>query len=266
MMFISALFIVTTLGISAFLFLFPSVAHWKFGIGRYPTQSLISRRTSEIVIDKNYRATISRKSELTFLTAPSKEDLIDAIDLLPGEEIHQRSYTSPDSDVVDSRQKSPDTLAIYWDPKEDIQPLVPYRHEMSYISPTLYGDDAFYHSIYFDRDVGTSDLVIRSDNQVEEALAFVMPFFAARVTTSRLYRYGFSGRRRGCEQPMIEADGHTIRWHLDNPKKGKIYVLLAIYQGQRERYLRESREQLLLPRITQKIHQLAGSPQISEKR
>jgi len=183
---------------------------------------------------------------MVFLDEPSDEDRLDLVDVLPGEDMHERHYQSSDSTVGDIRRKGLNTLAVYWQPKVPITPYTTYQHEMKYVSPSLYGDDAFYKALLIDNEIGIADVEIISKNQIEEVLGFVMPFWAAEVTVKRLYRYGMSGRRRRCEQPTLHDDGHKVRWTLNRPKRGRVYVLLAIYTGQKSRYIRES-QQLFLP-------------------
>jgi hypothetical protein len=201
------------------------------------------------VIDNNFKATVTRRNEIIFLDEPSTEDRLDMIDLLPGEAMHERYYRSNDSIVGDTRRKGLNALAIYWLPKQPIIPYVPYEHEMTYVSPSLYGDDAFYNALLVDREIGVTDIEVQSEIRIDEVLGFVMPIWAAEVTLKRLYKYGLSGRRRGCEQPVLHDGGHKAVWTLYRPRRGRVYVMLGIYAGKKDRYVRESRELFPLIRL-----------------
>ena len=123
------------LGISAFLYFFPGAGHWRAGYGRFSTRSIVTKRISKIVIDNKFIATIHRSAEFIFFESPERDDLVDMIDTLPGEEIKERYYQSPDSTIADIRHTKPNNLVVYWKPKETIKPLLPYTHKSVHISP-----------------------------------------------------------------------------------------------------------------------------------
>lgn len=254
-----------TLGISACVFLFPGLINRRFGVARYRARAIVPRRQELVEINDKFQATVTRRNEIIFLDTPSAEDRLDLIDLLPGEEMHERSYRSSDSTVGDTRRKGLNTLAIYWLPKKPITPYVPYEHEMSYVSPSLYGDDAFYNSLLVDREIGITDIEVRSERKIEEVVGFVMPVWAAAVTIKRLYNYGLSGRRRGCEQPVLLGGGHKVVWSLSRPKRGRVYVMLGIYAGQKDRYVRESRELFALIRFGDFLRSRGILPQLTRR-
>jgi len=241
--------IILVFGFAAFRYFFPSVGHWRAGYRRFSTQPIVTKRTSTIAIDDKFRATIDRRNELVFFDPPTKDDLVDMIDTLPGEHIDERLYSSTDSTIDDVRHTNPHNLVVYWKPKHGIKPYVPYAHQNVHVSPSLYGDDFFYHSIYIDRHVGISDLEVRTKHRVEDSIAFVMPVGASQITEKRLFKYGYSGRRRGCEQPVVDLDGFHVAWHIENPKLGRVYVLLGFFENQSTKWAELTRKQFLSYRI-----------------
>ncbi|HEX3810315.1 MAG TPA: hypothetical protein VHW02_11525 [Rhizomicrobium sp.] len=186
---------------------------------------------------------------------------MDMIDTLPGEEINLRLYSSIDSEIGDTRHKTPSDLVVYWRPKVPIKPFQSYTHCSSHVSPSKYGTDAFYHSIYFDRDVGISELVIETSVPIGEAVAYVLPVYQSQITAKRLYQHWLSKSRRGCEQPTMLSPKHIL-WKLERPQKGRVYVLFAIYEGERDRYVSESRDLFFRYSIKAYMKQLVGRARV----
>jgi len=236
-------------GLAAFRYFFPSIGHWRAGYRRFSTQPIVTKRLSTITIGDNFKATIDRRNELVFFDPPAKDDLVDMIDTLPGEHIDERLYSSSDSTIEDVRHTNPHNLVVYWKPIGGIKPYVPYTHQNTHVSPSLYGDDYFYHSIYIDRRLGISDVEVLTKHRVEYVIAFVMPFGASQITERLLYKYGYSGRRRGCEQPTIDLDGFRVAWHIENPTLGRVYVLLGFFENQSTKWAQLTRKKFLRYRL-----------------
>lgn len=208
-----------------------SLFNWRLRYNRFPTPGFIGRRDLRIDIDKDYVATMSRESQITFLKPPRADDMVDVMDSLPGHQVEQRHYCSNDSAVDDIRYKD-GAIKVYWRPSDgEILPLVPYDHHMSYVSPSLYGDDAFYHANYIDRDIGVATFTASTPVQVVEAVAFTLPFWQSAVNGKRLLQHYKIRPRRGCAQPVIMPGGKEVRWRLERPKKGRVYVLFCVYEG-----------------------------------
>lgn len=214
-----------------------SLFNWRLGYNRFPTPGFIGRRSLHMDIGKDFTTRISRTSQLVFLKPPRATDLIDVMDSLPGHQVEERHYRSNDGEVRDIKHKD-GAIRVYWGPRDgEIQPLVPYEHHMSYVSPSPYGDDAFYHSNYFDRDVGIATFTASTPVPVVEAVAFTLPFWQSAVTDERLLQHYKLRPRRGCPQPVILAGGRTVEWTLPRPKKGRVYVLFCVYEGMTDPYL-----------------------------
>jgi hypothetical protein len=250
---VTAILVYLCFGLASIFYFFPGPAHRAFGIKRYPTPGVITVKLQKVDIDDNYSAVVRCSSTLLFLADPQKGDLIDKIDVLPHKEIDESLYASDDSTVDDIVRADKSHVAIYWRPKEKIHALIPYQHNMSYISSDRWGDDAFYHANYIDREIGRFQAEYVTKLPIEEVFAFIMPVLAGRITASRLYRYGFSRRRRGCQQPTIDSSQHTIHWNLDRPVKGRIYVLFAIYQAKRGDTLEWFREHSITVKLANAI-------------
>lgn len=215
----------------------------RSGYGIYRTSSFISLRKSRITIDVNFEVRIERWRDFVFLERPSQDELVDMFDTLPGHKFSASDYQSLDSTVSRFTQIKPHIMAVRWSPKRPIRPLVPYRHHTINRSPSLYGPDYLYHAIYFDRATGHSDLRIDTPQPIEEVLAFRMPRFRRHVSERILVEKGLRAKRRTCPQPSLSANKRRITWNLYQPKVGRIYVILAIYQGERESLIAAARSQ-----------------------
>jgi hypothetical protein len=245
--------------VSYVVYLFPAVGSWRSGYGRYPTTGIVLRRESTISVDAKYIATIKKISSMVFFGQPKEEDLVDMIDTLPGEDIPPRSYSSEDSDVANYKKNSPHQMVVYWQPKSQIKPYVEYIHEMTNVSPSKYGPDFLYHGIYFDRNVGIAEVHAIVPRKIDECMAFVMPRFLNQITEKRLYEYAIKGRVTGCAQPKISGDRKNVYWRLENPKKGRRYVLFCVYKGELEAFAEKQRAKFISSKLRALISPRLGS-------
>lgn len=227
----SAALLIILLGGRAAHFFIPTRVQRQFGVRRHRTHVTLAHSAERVTIDSNFRATIDTKQTLIFRDTPHPDDLVDIIDVLPHETIEDACYSSPDSIIVDVVKKTPSTLAIRWKSKKEIEPNALHVHRTKYRVPSLYGDDGFFQAMYIDRITGKKEWDFYCSHSVEKVLAFIMPRHRHRVTEAYLYRRVVSGKERNCEQPIIDQDGHRIRWVITQPLKGRTYVLFAIYRG-----------------------------------
>ena len=126
----------------------------RFGINRHKTSPILATDEEIVTIDECYNAEINTSKILVYPEVPDKEDLVDMIELAH-ENLDETIYRSNDSTIEKIVRRTGKTLAIYWKPKKNIIPFVPYHHETVYRSPSPYGDDAFWHAHHIDLDTGT---------------------------------------------------------------------------------------------------------------
>ncbi|HEU0099962.1 MAG TPA: hypothetical protein VFQ67_14460 [Allosphingosinicella sp.] len=230
----------------------------RSGYSIYQTRSFIALRKTRIKVDNNFEVQIERWRDFVFLEPPKSDELVDMFDTLAGHTFSSADYKSFDSTIAAFTKIKPHIMAVQWSPNKSIIPLIPYRHHTINRSPSLYGPDFLYHAIYFDRATGHSDLKVETPQPIEEVLAFLMPRFRRNVSERVLVTKGLLTRRRNCPQPSLSANRKRISWNLYQPKVGRIYVLLAIYEGERESLLATARSQSLVARIGTKWSRFRG--------
>jgi hypothetical protein len=247
------------LGVPAAYHLIPGPVQRRFGVRRYQAPAILVDCLEHVIVDETYHATIETTSTLVFLEQPSEGELVDIVDVLPHETIEETAYSSTDSTAIDVIRKSPSTLAVRWRPRTPIRKFVPYVHKTKYRIPSLYGDDGFYQVMYVDRDTGSRRWEFITAFPIERAIAFVLPAWRWRATLSYLLRRAVSGKSRGCDQPSIDATGRRITWEVSGPRKGRIYVLFATYEGMRSRIEDQAADFTLLGRLRRLLGISGGS-------
>jgi hypothetical protein len=246
---LSAVVVFLSLGVPAGAHLFRPSFQRRFGIGRYATRVIVTRRFDEVAISEDFVGEVNTLKDLVFCGKPEAQDLVDIIDVLPGKEIDESVYRSLDSTPVEIVRRKNNAVAIFWKPKNPIQSLVPYSHDSHYRCPSLYGPEGFYQAYYVDCETGISEWAFKCSQPIQHAIAFTMPAFRSQVTEKRLYKYAFKNGRRNCEQPTVDRDRRTIRWTLNNPQIAKTLVLFAFYDGGQEKFLKDIRDTFWTARV-----------------
>jgi hypothetical protein len=222
----------------------------RSGYPIFRTPSFITIRKTKIYIGPDFAADIDTTRDIIFLSDPDPSELIDMADTLKGFQYPPDQHLAKDSTVVDHISVKQNVLVLRWSPKRPIIPLVPYRHRRRMGSPSPYGPDFFYHSTYFDRDVGLATYEVNAPRPLEEVFAFVMPRLRRQVSERAIYRSGMRSKRKRCQQPVLSADRQTVTWTLKHPDRGRIYVVFGLYEGERSTFMAKVKAQAFPQRIS----------------
>lgn len=236
--------------------IFRYINNIRSGYGIFQTRSIITIRKSIIDIDKNFVPKIDIRRDIIFFSEPKPEELIDLIDTLDGNEIDIGTYSSPDSKIAQIVKVKKNRVAIQWRPKNRIVPLIPYRHKTLNSSPSLYGPDYLYHSIYVDREIGRINLEIIAPRRFEKVYAFAMPKFRRQVSENLIVK-AMNYKRAGCIQPVLGSSERSMLWDCERPKLGRVYVIVGIYENEMHNMLERIRSGGLLRRAMSVVRNIS---------
>lgn len=225
----------------------------RFGHSGHAVIPILSQDKELVLVDSNFKARIITDKTLIYPATPEPHDLVDLLEVfLNGEQLDEQIYQSSDSDIVSIKQKTPKKIAIQWRPKTKIIPFVPYNHRTEYLSPSPYGDEAFFQLFHVDADTGLIEFTFKCEHPLERAIAFVMPPRRHNVTFRDLYKFAYEGRHRAAEQPQL-LDDHTVQWTLITPKRNRTYGCFVFYRGGFDTFRNKIDSQRWHKRLVQRI-------------
>ncbi|MES2773642.1 MAG: hypothetical protein V4722_05635 [Bacteroidota bacterium] len=219
------------LGIGTLYHFSPPFTLKRFGVRRHKTNPILANSTNTIDIDENFVASITKNKKIIFPEKPTPDDLVDLIEVSNIDKLDEGAYFAKDARVTKFVRRRKNTLAIYWQPLQEILPNTIYNHICGYISPSLYGDDAFWHTCYADLNTGIVSYQFNCKKDVEMAIAFLMPYFSTTINYKKLDKLAFIKNRRDCPQPIISSDNKTVSWTLINPKRHRSYLCFVFYEN-----------------------------------
>ena len=233
---ISLILLILLLIVSIIFYLLPFPTQRRFGIDKYRTNPILSHDLEVVDIDLSFQAKIFTKKTIIFPEYPPEGDRVDIIEIADGEKFDTIYYKSDDSRVKYKVKKSGNKISFFWEPIGKIIPYFPYCHTTEYISPSLYGDDAFFHIHHIDLNTGMIEYIFNCSHEVELAVAFKMPYFTTTPRYRLFEKFTYRTIRRDCEQPVIDDSNKIISWKLISPKINRSYVIIVIYKGQKEKF------------------------------
>lgn len=212
----------------------------RHGIPAYSKRYLVPKKFERIRIEDDYETTVATEKHLIFIEPPQPEDMIDIIEVEPGNSIEQSVYKSSNSSISQTVKREESTIAIYWTPEKEIELFAPHIHNYQYKVPSesAYGPEWFWQGYHCDAHTGFCRWRFECPEEVSEVIAFTMPSAFSQISNQRLGRYHRRGRRN-CVQPTISDDRREIIWHIAQPHLHTTYVLIAIFKDGKESFMRD---------------------------
>jgi hypothetical protein len=212
--------------------LLPYPTQRRFGLNKYRTTPILVHDNEHISIDDHFKALIETEKEIVYANLPPEDDRVDIIEIAANESFDNIHYYSKDSRITKKIKRKNNCIAFYWEPLSPIIPYCIYKHHTEYISPSDYGDDAFFHIHHIDIDTGVIDYTFKCSHRVELAVAFTLPYFKTEPRYKLLDKLTFITKKRDCPQPILSDDLKTIKWKLTAPKINRSYAIFVVYEGQ----------------------------------
>lgn len=206
----------------------------RFGIPHNRNLPIIMENRRHINVNKSFHATIEDHRTFLFTSKASEADLAEFIDYLPDQESKDHEVEITEAKVKRIVRKSTNRFAVIWEPAYAVPLFTPYEHCFIHRPSSIYGDDAFYHAMHFDRPVGMFSVEITLPQPVSRCVATCLHRFQHGVTYRLIYRHLFKRPLQACAQPELKNGRMTLTWSIVNPPLYSTYVIFACYNGMEE--------------------------------
>jgi hypothetical protein len=196
---------------------------------------ICAEQVKSIWIDNDWRARITTKKTLVFLSEPSDGDLHDSYTLGEGQTLERVVYDSPDAVEITRERRRDDTVVIYWRPRGPITKYALYVHQDTWIPPTPYQQSAIFTEYRCEGRTGAFAAEIVTPLAFEMAVAFKRPRWPRLTNPRALVKYAMKfleagAADAGAARPAITNNSKRVEWRIVGPKPGDRYVCVAFHQ------------------------------------
>lgn len=195
---------------------------------------ICAEHVKSVWIENDWRARVTTKRTLIFLSQPSDGDLRDSYTLATGQTLERVVYESPDALEITRAQQRDDTVVIYWRPRGPITKYALYVHEDTWIPPTPYQQAAIFTEYRCEGKTGAFAAEIVTPLAFETAVAFKRPRWPRLSNQRALVKYALKCLETGAEssapRPAITNNSTRVEWRIVGPKPGDRYVCVAFHQ------------------------------------
>jgi hypothetical protein len=221
----------------------------SFGLGRFPTRHIRLRFERTTEVDATFRATMTERTQLVYLDAPTEDDLVDLNSIDPQLSIEGLPYISDDALEVRRQHLGPHRLAYYWRPRIAIQPFVPYSHHHSYVAPVSYDAPASYTELHVDVETGEFVNVVSYPIPIERVATFARPARWALADDLTFMQFAIKSMDQSLGSVLFSADRRQFTWRLVNPPVGRHIVCVFFRDGGLEDWKRKIAAERRWPRV-----------------
>jgi hypothetical protein len=195
---------------------------------------ICAEHLKSIWIENDWRARVTTKRTLVFLSQPNDGDLCDSYTLGAGQTLERVVYESPDAVEISREQRRDDTVVVYWRPRGPITKYALYVHQDTWIPPTPYQNAAIFTEYRCEGKTGTFATEIVTPLAFETAVAFKRPRWPRLTNQRALVKYALkclgNEAETEAERPSITDNGKRVEWRVVGPKPGDRYVCVAFHR------------------------------------
>lgn len=194
---------------------------------------ICAEHVKSIWIDNDWRARVTTKRTLIFLSEPGDGDLRDTYTLGPEQTLERVVYDSPDAVEITRERRRDDTIVIYWRPRVPITKYALYVHQDTWIPSTPYQQAAIFTEYRCEGKTGAYATEIVTPLAFETAVAFKRPRWLRLTNQRALAKYAMKCLEEmvpGTERPAITNNSKRVEWRIVGPKPGDRYVCVAFHQ------------------------------------
>jgi hypothetical protein len=196
-----------------------------------------------IVIDEEWRASITVKRRLVFTEPPSAGDLCDTYALGLNRPIGSVFYTSPDAVELGREQRVPGRLLLYWWPKESPPLYTLHEHEHVWRSTNPFDAPALCLEHACDMRTGVFSLECVAPAPFDAAVVFKRPRWPRRLSERTTIQLALQRLHDGRARALILDDGRRAKCEIRRANVGDRYLFVAFRQcgvADCERWLQET--------------------------
>lgn len=179
-----------------------------------------------IAIDADWRAQISVRQTLVFLTPPDAGDLHDTCAIAPGTPLEDFRLSSPDASETGRHKRGRDHVVIDWSPRGRVVPYALYDHQYTWSPAGLHAQPAFCSEFRCEMRTGTFVLEILAPAPFEAAVVFERPRWPRLNTERRLMKYALKQLEGEVDRAATVEQGR-VEWKILEPRIGARYICVA---------------------------------------
>jgi hypothetical protein len=179
-----------------------------------------------ITIDLQWRATVTVRRKMVFLTQPGEGDLRDIVPVDPDAGTASVLLDSPDAIDIGHRPFGANTC-IYWRPRDPIVEYAVYAHERSWNTPADEVRDVLCTELACQSKVAVMAIEIVAPVAYETAVAFRLPRWHWLANERQLMKHALVQLEVGRSRPIISESRTRVTWRVSRPRMGDRFVCIA---------------------------------------
>lgn len=180
-----------------------------------------------VELDEDCSACITTKRTLVFLQQPAAGDLCDTYRLGADVSVSSVVYVSPDAIELSRVQTDPQTLTVFWLPRERVNLYTLYQHETAWRPLAAFSGPIFCLEYQCDMRTGAFTIEVVAPISFEAAVVFARPRWPRRLTERRIVRAALAHLRVPGVRPRILDAGRRIECSIQVPSVGERYLFVA---------------------------------------
>jgi hypothetical protein len=198
----------------------------RFGLDLPFTPVVCPEEIKTIAIDLQWRATVTVRRQMVFLSRPGEGDLRDIVPLDADTDVANLP-ASPDAIDIGRRALGASTC-IYWMPREPIVEYALYTHERSWMTDAHDIKDVLCTELACRGRTGSMTIEIIAPVAYASAVAFKLPAWHRLASERRLMQHALHQMDVARSRPIISGAGTRVTWRVTRPRIGDRFVCIAL--------------------------------------